>query len=42
MWKGKPVMVGAVGGIPLQILHGFLFISVWSSLENKGKSVIKL
>ncbi len=22
MWKGKPVIGGAVGGIPLQILHG--------------------
>jgi trehalose synthase len=22
MWKGKPVLGGAVGGIPLQIVHG--------------------
>jgi trehalose synthase len=22
MWKGKPVIGGAVGGIPLQIIHG--------------------
>jgi trehalose synthase len=22
MWKGKPVIGGAVGGIPLQIVHG--------------------
>lgn len=31
MWKGKPVMGGAVGGIPLQIVHGvtgFLIHSV--------------
>ena len=23
MWKGKPVLGGAIGGIPLQIIHGF-------------------
>ena len=31
MWKGKPVLGGAVGGIPLQIVHwltGFLVHSV--------------
>jgi trehalose synthase len=31
MWKGKPVIGGAVGGIPLQIIHGvtgFLIHSV--------------
>jgi trehalose synthase len=22
MWKGKPVIGGAVGGVPLQIIHG--------------------
>ncbi len=89
MWKGKPVIGGAVGGIPLQIVHGvtgflvhsvegaafrirqflnnpdmakrmgekgreyvrnnFLitrqtrdYLSVWYSLENKGKSVLEL
>jgi trehalose synthase len=89
MWKGKPVIGGAVGGIPLQIIHGingflvhsvegaafrtrqllnnpemaramgekakehartnFLitrqvrdYLSVWHSLENKGKSVLEL
>ena len=89
MWKGKPVIGGAVGGIPLQIIHGvtgflvnsvegaafrtrqllnspemskkmgesarehvrknFLitrqirdYLSVWYSLENKGKSIIEL
>jgi trehalose synthase len=89
MWKGKPVIGGAVGGIPLQIVHsvtGFLvhsvegaafrirqflnnpemakrmgergreyvrnnflitrqtrdYLSVWYSMENKGKSVFEL
>ena len=89
MWKGKPVIGGAVGGIPLQIIHGvtgflvhsvegaafrirqilnnpemakrmgergreyvrnnFLitrqvrdYLSVWYSLENKGKSILEL
>ncbi|MFH1701895.1 MAG: glycosyltransferase [Nitrospirota bacterium] len=89
MWKGKPVIGGAVGGIPLQIIHGvtgflvnsaegsafrirqllnnpemarkmgesarehvrknFLitrqirdYLSVWFSIENKGKSMIEL
>ena len=89
MWKGKPVIGGAAGGIPLQIIHGvtgflvhsvegtafrirqilnnpemakrmgergreyvrnnFLitrqvrdYLSVWYSLENKGKSILKL
>jgi trehalose synthase len=89
MWKGKPVIGGAVGGIPLQIVHGitgflvhsvegaafrarqflnnpdmakrmgekgkeyvrnnFLitrqardYLSVWYSMENKGKSVMEL
>jgi trehalose synthase len=89
MWKGKPVIGGAVGGIPLQIVHGvtgflihsiegtafrirqllnnpemskkmgetgreyvrrnFLitrqirdYLSIWYSLENKGKSVLEL
>lgn len=89
MWKGKPVIGGAVGGIPLQISHGvtgflvhsvegaafrirqvlnnpemaktmgararefvrnnFLitrqmrdYLSVWYSLENKGKAVLEL
>lgn len=89
MWKGKPVIGGATGGIPLQIIHGvtgflvhseegcafrirqflnnpdmaarmgekgrefvrnnFLitrqtrdYLSVWYSLENKGKSVVAL
>jgi len=89
MWKGKPVIGGAVGGIPLQIVHGvtgflvhsvegaafrirqflnnpdmatrmgergreyvrnnFLitrqtrdYLSVWYSIENKGKSVLEL
>jgi len=89
MWKGKPVIGGAVGGIPLQIIHGingflvnsvegaafrtrqllnnpdmaramgenareharthFLitrqvrdYLSVWHSLENRGKSVLEL
>jgi trehalose synthase len=89
MWKGKPVIGGAVGGIPLQIIHGvngflvnsvegaafrtrqllnnpdmagamgekareyarthFLitrqvrdYLSVWYSLDNKGKSVLEL
>lgn len=89
MWKGKPVIGGAVGGIPLQILHGvtgflvysvegaafrarqilnnpdmakrmgesgkeyvrknFLitrqirdYLSLWYSLENKGKSVLEI
>ena len=89
MWKGKPVIGGAVGGIPLQIIHGvngflvnsvegaafrtrqllnnpdmakrmgekareyarmhFLitrhvrdYLSVWYSLENRGKSVLEL
>jgi trehalose synthase len=89
MWKGKPVIGGAVGGIPLQIIHGvtgflvnsaegavfrirqllnspdmarkiggnarehvrknFLitrqirdYLSVWYSLENKGKSIMEL
>jgi trehalose synthase len=89
MWKGKPVIGGAVGGIPLQIVHGitgflvnsvegaafrirqllnnpemarkmgesarehvrknFLitrqirdYLSVWFSIENKGKSMIEL
>jgi trehalose synthase len=89
MWKGKPVIGGAVGGIPLQIVHGvtgflvhsvegaafrirqllnnadmaerigksarayvrknFLitrqikeYLSLWYSLENKGKTVLEL
>lgn len=89
MWKGKPVIGGATGGIPLQIMHGvngflvhsvegaafrirqflnnpemahrmgelgkefvrsnFLitrqtrdYLSVWYSLENKGKSILNL
>ena len=89
MWKGKPAIGGAVGGIPLQIVHGvtgflvhsvegaafktrqvlnnpemakrmgetgkeyvrknFLitrqirdYLSVWYSMENKGKSVLEL
>lgn len=89
MWKGKPVIGGAVGGIPLQIVHGvtgflvhsvegaafktrqvlnnpemakrmgetgkeyvrknFLitrqirdYLSIWYSIENKGKSVLEL
>lgn len=89
MWKGKPVIGGATGGIPVQITHGvtgflvhsvegaafrirqflnnpdmarrmgekakeyvrknFLmtrqirdYLSVWYSLENKGKSVLEL
>lgn len=89
MWKGKPVIGGAVGGIPLQIIHGitgflvhsvegtafrirqllnnpemaqkmgekgrefvrknFLitrqmrdYLSIWYSLENKGKSILEL
>jgi trehalose synthase len=89
MWKGKPVIGGAAGGIPLQIIHGvtgflvhsvegtafrirqilnnpemakrmggrgkeyvrnnFLitrqvmdYLSVWYSLENKGKSILEL
>jgi trehalose synthase len=89
MWKGKPVIGGAVGGIPLQIIHGvtgflvhsvegaafrvrqlmnspemikkmgedgrehvrknFLitrqmrdYLSIWHTMENKGKSVIEL
>ncbi len=89
MWKGKPVIGGAVGGIPLQIIHGvtgflvnsiegtafrirqllnrpdmarkmgenarehvrknFLitrqirdYLSVWYTLENKGKSILEL
>lgn len=89
MWKGKPVIGGATGGIPLQITHGltgflvhsvegaafrmrqllnnpemakrmgenareyvrknFLitrqirdYLSVWYSLEHKGKSVLEL
>ena len=89
MWKGKPVIGGATGGIPLQIIHGvtgflvhsvegaafrmrqvlnnpvmaremgesareyvrnnFLitrqirdYLSVWLSLENRGKSVLEL
>ncbi len=89
MWKGKPVIGGAVGGIPLQITHGvtgflvnsaegaafrirqllnspdmarkigesarehvrknFLitrqirdYLSVWYSLENKGRSILEL
>lgn len=89
MWKGKPVIGGATGGIPLQITHGatgflvssvegaafrvrqllnnpemakrmgenareyvrtnFLmtrqirdYLSVWYSMENKGKSALKL
>jgi len=89
MWKGKPVIGGAVGGIPLQIVHGitgflvhsvegtafrirqflnnpdmakrmgergreyvrnnFLitrqtrdYLSVWYSMENKGRSVLEL
>jgi trehalose synthase len=89
MWKGKPVIGGATGGIPLQIIHGvtgflihsvegtafrirrylnnpamavrmgergrefvrknFLitrqvrdYLSVWYSIENKGKSVLEL
>jgi trehalose synthase len=89
MWKGKPVIGGAVGGISLQIIHGitgflvnsiegaafrirqllnspemarkmgesareyvrknFLitrqirdYLSIWYSMENKGKSIIEL
>jgi len=89
MWKGKPIIGGATGGIPLQIVHGvtgflvhsvegaafrirqiltnpamakrmgvegkeyirnnFLitrqirdYLSVWYSLENKGKSMLEL
>ena len=89
MWKGKPVIGGATGGIPLQIRHGvtgflvhsvegaafrmrqllnnpemakrmgenareyvrknFLitrqirdYLSVWYSMENKGRSVLEL
>ena len=89
MWKAKPVIGGAVGGIPLQIVHGatgflvhsvegaafrirqylnnpemarrmgekgreyvrnnFLitrqtrdYLSIWYSLENKGKNILEL
>ncbi len=89
MWKGKPVIGGAAGGIPLQITHGitgflvhsvegaafrvrqllnnpelakrvgenarayvrtnFLitrqirdYLSLWYSLENKGRNILKL
>jgi trehalose synthase len=89
MWKGKPVIGGAVGGIPLQITHGitgflvnsiegaafrvrqllndpemskrigenarehvrknFLitrqirdYLSVWYSLQNKGRSILEM
>jgi len=89
MWKGKPVIGGAVGGIPHQIIHGFTgflvhsvegaafrirqllnnpemskrmgekareyvrnnflitrqikdYLSVWYSMENKGKTVLEL
>lgn len=89
MWKGKPTIGGAVGGIPLQIMHGsggflvhsvegaayrirqifnnpamaremgenarefiranFLitrqirdYLSVWYTLENRGKSILRL
>ncbi len=89
MWKGKPVIGGATGGIPLQIVHGitgflvhsvegaafrtrqllsnpemakkmgenaresvknnFLitrqirdYLSVWYSIENKGRSILAL
>lgn len=89
MWKGKPVIGGATGGIPLQIVHGvtgflvhsvegaafrmrqflnnpdmakrmgekgreyvrnnFLitrqtrdYLSIWYSMENKGKSILEL
>jgi trehalose synthase len=89
MWKGKPVIGGAVGGIPLQIIHGvtgflvysiegaafrvrqllnnpalvskigenakayvrtnFLitrqtrdYLSLWYSMENRGKSILEL
>lgn len=89
MWKGKPVIGGATGGIPLQIIHGvtgflvhsvegaafrirqllnnpemakkigenarehvrknFLitrqvreYLSIWYTLENKGKSILEL
>ncbi len=30
MWKGKPVIGGAVGGIPLQIIHGITGFLVYS------------
>lgn len=30
MWKGKPVIAGAVGGIPLQIIHNFTGVLVHS------------
>jgi trehalose synthase len=30
MWKGKPVIGGAIGGIPLQILHGVTGFLVYS------------
>ncbi|RMG69102.1 MAG: glycosyltransferase [Nitrospirae bacterium] len=30
MWKGKPVIGGAVGGIPLQIIHGVTGFLVYS------------
>jgi len=89
MWKGKPIIGGATGGIPLQIVHGatgflvhsvegaafrirqflnnpdmairmgekgkeyirnnFLitrqirdYLSIWYSMENKGKSIMEL
>lgn len=89
MWKGKPIIGGAAGGIPLQIVHGatgflvhsvegaafrirqflnnpemagrmgevgkeyvrnnFLitrqtrdYLSIWYSLENKGKNILEL
>jgi trehalose synthase len=31
MWKGKPVIGGAVGGIPLQIVHGITGFLVHSA-----------
>jgi trehalose synthase len=31
MWKGKPVVGGATGGIPLQIIHGATGFLVHSS-----------
>jgi trehalose synthase len=31
MWKGKPVIGGAIGGIPLQIIHGVTGFLVHSS-----------
>lgn len=41
LWKGKPVIAGAVGGIPLQVLHDRTGILV-KSVEEAAAGIVRL